>query len=82
MPLVLVLAILLTPILEIVLVVQVGQAIGPWWTVGLLAAGGLLGGWIVRREGRRAWRDLQETLGRGRAPGRDPAATALVLLGG
>ncbi|MBX6767435.1 MAG: FxsA family protein, partial [Actinomadura rubrobrunea] len=43
---------------------------------------GLLGGWIVRREGRRAWRDLQETLGRGRAPGREPADTALVLLGG
>ncbi|GLW66367.1 membrane protein FxsA [Actinomadura rubrobrunea] len=82
LPLVLVLAFLLMPILEIVLVVQVGQAIGPWWTVGLLAAGGLLGGWIVRREGRRAWRDLQEILGRGRAPGREPADTALVLLGG
>ncbi|GAA4070835.1 FxsA family protein [Actinomadura miaoliensis] len=82
LPLVLVLAFLLMPILEIYLIVQVAQAIGPWWAVALLAAGSLLGGWIVRREGRRAWRDLQETLGRGRAPDREPADTALVLLGG
>ncbi|GLZ11817.1 hypothetical protein Acsp04_20520 [Actinomadura sp. NBRC 104425] len=82
LPLVLVLAFLLLPILEIYLIVQAVQAIGPWWAVALLAAGSLLGGWIVRREGRRAWRDLQETLGRGRAPGREPADTALILIGG
>jgi UPF0716 family protein affecting phage T7 exclusion len=81
-PLVLVLAFLLMPILEIYVIIQVGQVIGAWWTVALLLVESFLGGWIVRREGRRAWRALQETFGRGQIPDRELADTALVLVGG
>lgn len=82
LPLALVLAFLLMPIVEIYVIIQVGQAIGAWPTVALLVAESLLGGWIVRREGRRAWRALQETLQRGVMPDRELADAALVLVGG
>jgi UPF0716 protein FxsA len=82
LPLALVLAFLLIPVVEIVLLVQVGEVIGLWPTLALLAAETLLGGWIVRREGRRAWRVLQDTLRRGAAPDRELGDAALVMAGG
>ncbi|MBO2457068.1 FxsA family protein [Actinomadura sp. LCR2-06] len=82
MPLALVLAFLLIPVVEIVLLVQVGGVIGVWPTLALLAAETLLGAWIVRREGRRAWRVLQDTLRRGTVPDRELGDAALVMAGG
>lgn len=82
LPLVLVLSFLLLPVLEITLIILVGQAIGGWPTVGLLAAGLVIGGWIVRREGRRAWRALNAALGRGELPEREIGDAALVMAGG
>jgi UPF0716 protein FxsA len=51
-------ALLVLPIIEIVVVVAVGQAIGGWPTFLLLVATSLLGAWLIRREGGRAWRAL------------------------
>jgi len=82
LPLFLVLAFLLVPILEIYVIIQVGSVIGGWETVALLLAESLLGGWIVRREGRRAWRALQDALQTGVMPDRQLADGALVLVGG
>ncbi|WUI03206.1 FxsA family protein [Spirillospora sp. NBC_00431] len=82
LPLLLVLAFLVLPVAEIYVIIQVGGAIGAWPTVGLLVAESLLGGWIVRREGRRAWRTLEETLRRGVMPERELADAALVMAGG
>ncbi|MFD0905967.1 FxsA family protein, partial [Actinomadura sediminis] len=82
LPLALVLAFLVLPVLEIYVIIQVGGLIGAWPTVALLVAESVLGAWIVRREGRRAWRALQETFGRGALPDRELADAALVLIGG
>lgn len=72
----LVLTFLVVPVLEMLVLIQVGQVIGGWPTLALLLAGGLLGSWIVRREGRRAWRNLQSALQTGRMPDREPPAAA------
>ena len=55
------------------MIVQVGEAIGIWWTVFALIAETVVGGWLVRREGRRAWRNLvvQLSAGPGAHPDRD-----------
>lgn len=76
------LAFLVVPVLEIWLLIQVGQVIGGWQTVGLLIADSLLGAWLVRREGRRAWAALQNAIQSGRMPDRELADGAMVVAGG
>ncbi len=70
------------PVTEIYLLIQVGQAIGGLWTVALLLASGIAGAWLVKHEGSRAWRALQEALVARRMPARELADGALILIGG
>jgi UPF0716 protein FxsA len=75
-------ALLVLPILEIYVIIQVGQLIGAVPTLVLLVLESALGAWLVKNEGRRAWRALSEAFGSGRLPGRELADAALVLVGG
>jgi UPF0716 protein FxsA len=70
------------PLVEIYVLIQVGQAIGAWWTILLLILDSLLGTWLIRREGGRAWRALTTALQSGRMPARELADGALILIGG
>ena len=70
------------PLVEIYFIVQLGQAIGPWWTILVLIGAGALGSWLVKREGGRAWRALQEALASHRMPAKELADGALILIGG
>ncbi|MFI6908647.1 FxsA family protein [Nonomuraea sp. NPDC050394] len=76
------LAFLVVPVLEIWVLIQVGSVIGGWTTVALLIADSLFGAWIVRREGRRAWRSINESLQSGRMPDKELADGGLILVGG
>lgn len=80
--LLLVVLLLVVPLLEIVVIIAVGQAIGGWPTFGLLLAESAIGAWLVRHEGARAWTALQQALTTGRMPSRQLADAALVLVGG
>ena len=75
-------AFLVVPVVEIYVLIQVGQVIGAWWTVLLLVADSVLGSWLLRREGARAWRALQSALTEGRMPTRELADAALIVFGG
>jgi UPF0716 protein FxsA len=81
-PLLLVLAFIVVPLVEIYVIIQVGQAIGPWWTILLLVVDSLIGAWLVKREGRRAWQALREALRTHRPPAKELADGALILIGG
>ena len=70
------------PLVEIYVIIQVGQAIGPWWTILLLVVDSILGSWLIRHEGARAWRALRAALDSGRMPARELADGALILIGG
>ena len=70
------------PLLEIYVIIQVGQVIGAWWTILLLVADSIFGGWLIKREGGRAWRALREALGSGRMPATEIADGALILIAG
>jgi UPF0716 protein FxsA len=78
----LVVAFLLVPVVEIYVIIQVGQVIGPLPTVALLIVESLLGAWIVKREGRAAWAALRESAASGRLPGKELADAGLILVGG
>ena len=82
MPWLVALALLLVPIVEIYVIIQIGQVIGGWPTVALLILESALGAWIIKREGRRAWNSLRTAFETGKMPGRELADGALVLIGG
>jgi len=73
---------LVVPVLEIAAIIAVGKVIGGWQTLLLLVLESLLGAWLVRREGSRAWAALTTALNTGRMPSRELADAALVLVGG
>jgi UPF0716 protein FxsA len=79
---VLALVFVVLPVVEIYVLIRIGQVIGAWWTVLLLLADGVFGSWLMKREGSRAWRALREALERGRMPARELADGALILVGG
>jgi len=70
------------PVAEIYVLIQIGQVIGAWWTVLLLIADGILGSWLMKHQGTRAWRALREALDNRRMPARELADGALILVGG
>ncbi|MBV9832120.1 MAG: FxsA family protein [Marmoricola sp.] len=78
----LVLAFVVVPLVEIYVIIQVGQLIGPWWTILLLIADSVFGSWLVKREGRRAWEALRVALEERRMPARELADGMLILVGG
>ncbi|NKZ09298.1 FxsA family protein [Actinomadura latina] len=82
MPLLIVLGTLLLPVLEIFVILQVGAAVGAWPTVGLLVAGAVLGAWLIRREGRRAYGALHDTVRTGVLQDRELGDAALIMVGG
>jgi UPF0716 protein FxsA len=79
---ILVVAFVVVPLVEIFVIIQIGQVIGAWWTVLLLVADSILGSWLIKREGGRAWRALQTALEQRRMPHRELADGVLILVGG
>ena len=78
----LVVAMVALPIAEIWLIIQAGQTFGALPTVLALIASALLGAWLFRREGSKAWTALMGAFTRGSMPTGELADAALVLTGG
>lgn len=75
-------AFVVVPLVEIYAIISVGRAIGAWPTIGLLVIDSIVGAWLVKREGSKAWNALATALGSGRMPSRELADGALILIGG
>lgn len=82
MPALLVVALVVVPLVEIYVLVQVGQVIGPLPTIALLLVMSVLGAYLLRREGARTWKAFRSALEAGRVPAKEVADGALVILGG
>jgi UPF0716 protein FxsA len=82
MPFLLVFLFIAVPIIELAVIIEVGQAIGVWLTIALLIADSVLGSLLMRSQGRAAWRRFNEALTGGRAPAREVADGVLVIFGG
>ncbi len=78
----LVVAFVVVPLVELYLIIQVGQVIGGWATIGILIAVSIAGAWLVKREGRAAWQRFRAALGSARVPATEVIDGALVLVGG
>jgi UPF0716 protein FxsA len=78
----LVLLFVVVPIAELYVIIQVGEAIGVWWTIAILIADSILGSILMRAQGRSAWRRFNEAVRAGRVPAREVVDGALVIFGG
>ena len=79
---VLALLFLVVPIVELAVIVQVGQAVGVWNTIGLLLLMSVLGGWLMKREGLGVLRRIQRTVEQGRVPSTELVDGVLIVVGG
>lgn len=79
---VLVLLFLVVPIVELAVIIQVGQAVGVWNTIGLLVLMSVLGGWLMKREGLGVLRRVQRTIDAGRVPTTELVDGLLIVIGG
>ena|SRR5689334_12089420 len=78
----LILLFVVVPIAELAVLIQIGQAIGVWWTIALLVADAVIGSMLARSQGRTTWRRFNEAIGEGRVPAREVMDGALVVFGG
>jgi UPF0716 protein FxsA len=81
-PLLLILLFIVVPIAELYVIIQVGEAIGLWPTLALLLADALLGSFLLKHQGRGAWRRFNQALAERRFPGKEVADGVLIIIGG
>ncbi len=82
MALLLIVLFIVVPIAELYVIIQVGEAIGLWPTLALLLADALLGAFLLKHQGRGAWRRFNEALAQRRFPGKEVADGVLIVIGG
>jgi UPF0716 protein FxsA len=82
MPLLLIVLFIVVPIAELYVIIKVGELIGVFPTLILLLADALLGAWLVKHQGRGAWRRFNEALAQRRFPGREVVDGVLIVIGG
>lgn len=70
------------PVVELYLLISIGQNVGAGPTIALVLATGLLGAWLAKREGGRVLRSWQESMARGETPKEGVISSVLVLVGG
>ena len=76
-------AFIVVPVAELWLISQVADLISWPLTLALLIGEAVLGAWLVKREGRSAWKRFRDTLGsRAKVPAVEVVDGALVLIGG
>jgi UPF0716 protein FxsA len=80
--LLLILLFIVVPIAELAVIIRVGEWIGLWPTVAILIADSLLGSFLMRSQGRIAWRRFNLAVQEGRPPAREVADGALIIFGG
>jgi len=82
MPLVLLVLFVVVPLVELWVLIQVGQAIGLLPTLAILLADAVLGTWLFRSQGKKTWQAFRQALVERRLPAAEVADGVLVVVGG
>jgi UPF0716 protein FxsA len=70
------------PVVELYLLIAIGQWVGAGPTIAIVLVTGFVGAWLAKREGARVLRNWQESMARGEIPKEGVISSVLVLLGG
>ena len=76
------LLLLVVPVVELAVIVQVAEQVGVLETLALLVGISIAGAWLLRQQGMATWRSLQETTARGAVPTKEAIDGALIMFGG
>ena len=78
----LVLVFIIVPIIELAVIIQVGQALGVINTIALLIFVSVAGAWLVKREGLEVWERFRRQVDSGVVPARELADGVMILFAG
>jgi UPF0716 protein FxsA len=73
---------IVVPVVELWIIVQVAHQIGFLDTLGLLILISIGGAFLLKQQGMATWRRMQTALARGEMPGKEMTDAFLVMLGG
>lgn len=72
----------LVPVAELMVLIEIGEAIGLGPTLLLIFVTGVVGAWLARREGARSWLEVQRELARGELPADSLLQGLMILVAG
>ena len=79
---ILIIIFILVPIMEIAVLLEVGQRIGTVYTILLVVVTGVVGAYLAKMEGLRVWYELQKDLQQFKIPTNRIIDGVLILIGG
>ncbi len=82
MGLVLLVLLIVAPLVELYVIIQVAQVIGGWETLALLILMSAIGAWLLKRQGLSVIRRVASAVEEGRAPGKELVDGLLILVAG
>jgi UPF0716 protein FxsA len=78
----LIMAAVLIPLVELVLLTQLNQRTGIIGTVGIILVTGVVGAWLAKRQGRAVWQQIHQQLSSGKTPSRAITEGVMILIAG
>ena len=79
---ILVVLMIVVPLIELWIIIEVGTLLGAGPTIVLLLACSFFGAWLVKHQGRAAWTRFTTAMSSGKVPAKETADGALVILAG
>jgi UPF0716 protein FxsA len=73
---------IVVPIIELVLLIEIGRIIGTFYTIGLIFVTGIIGVFLAKTQGFLVLRNIQLSLARGEMPGQHLIDGLLIFAGG
>lgn len=76
------LLLIVAPLVELYVIIQVAQVIGGWETIALLIVESAIGAWLLKRQGLATLARITRAVDEGRVPGRELVDGLLILIAG
>ena len=73
---------IIVPVVELYILIEVGKKIGSLPTIGIIVLTGILGAYLVKRQGFMILKKIQNDLNEGIMPGDSLIQGAIILIGG
>ena len=72
----------LVPLIELALLIELGQLTNVATTISIVILTGIIGAYLARREGIKAWRRLEQSMREGVSPADELIEALLILIAG